>query len=626
MGRHKRQGERSRKPADRRVPDQNPPPPAQQKRNLSGETARLQAESEELAQKLRESTAKLHRTISELHGAMKARVLEARSQLRFARGLLDALRGGPASANGADQTEFQHNQQLALIANHSSDALLLLAVETDGVYRCLYLNPAGERARGVRACEVAGKTIDEFFNPTACAFWKPKYEEVARDRKPLQLEAAGPDGAATEYVETRLEPVVDMGGRCTHILAISRDITDRKRAEEAMKEARLTAERASKAKDHFLAVLSHELRTPLTPVLAAASLLHANPHLDPEIRESLEMIRRNAELEARLIDDLLDLTRIARAKIELHKCQVSLGGVIMHAVEVCQPDMVARKLDFSVDIGQLAPWIVEADPARLQQVFWNLLKNSIKFTPPGGRVGIHCCPADGFVVTEVKDSGEGIEPEALGRIFDAFEQASHTIARQFGGLGLGLAISKALVEMHGGVIEAHSAGKGQGATFRVKLPLARIPRSQAPGSEDRSAPGPEDSSASGVREPAPGRPLRVLLVEDHGDTAKVMSRLLARQGYEVQTAGDVAAALELAGRATFDLVLSDLGLPDRSGLDLMRELRTRGQTLPGIALSGYGQEDDLERSRAAGFSAHLIKPVDFGELYRTIAAVVEHIS
>jgi two-component system CheB/CheR fusion protein len=215
-----------------------------------------------------------------------------------------------------------------------------------------------------------------------------------------------------------------------------------------------------------------------------------------------------------------------------------------------------------------------------------------------------------YVVVEVSDSGEGIEAEALERIFNAFEQAERSTTRQFGGLGLGLAISKALVEMHGGKIEARSAGKGKGSTFVVKLPVTSPP---LPAREPR-APSPE----TGKREPE-SRPLNVLLVEDHGDTAHILSLLLRRRGYQVQTAGDVATALEQTVQRNFDLLISDLGLPDRSGVELIRELRSRGQTLPAIALSGYGQEEDVNRSREAGFNAHMIKPVDFEQFYQVIA-------
>jgi len=390
---------------------------------------------------------------------------------------------------------------------------------------------------------------------------------------------------------------------------------DRKRAEEALKAAKdsaecakAAAEQANRAKDHFLAVLSHELRTPLTPVVMGLSMLQDRPDLDPTVRETLEMVCRNVQLEARLIDDLLDVSRIAQGKFELSRSAVELCTVLQRAVEVCKPDIEARRLHFGMDLGPAAPYWVEADAPRLQQVFWNLLKNAIKFTPHGGCVGIRCWPKGEHVMVEVSDSGIGIEPEALSRIFNAFEQAERSITQQFGGLGLGLAISKSLVEMHGGQIEAQSEGQGKGATFRVRLPLtapAGAPAARPPATSRRHA----------------VRPMRILLVEDHGVTAKLMGMVLTSDGHTVEAAGDIATALELAGQHAFDLLLSDLGLPDGSGHDLMCQLRQRGHKFPGIALSGYGQEEDIQRSREAGFAAHLTKPASREAVVGAIAFV-----
>lgn len=385
---------------------------------------------------------------------------------------------------------------------------------------------------------------------------------------------------------------------------------ERRQSEEALAAAKLTAEHASRTKDHFLAVLSHELRNPLNPVLAIAHMLWADPRFDPDTREQLEVICRNAELEAHLIDDLLDVTRIERGKVELDRRPIELCTIIRRAAEVCLPDIKARKLEFAIDLGP-GPYWVDADAGRLQQVFWNLIRNATKFTPVGGRVGVRCRPAgEGFVIAEVSDSGEGIEPAALDRIFNAFEQAERSVTRHFGGLGLGLTISKGLVEMHGGSIEARSDGKGKGATFAVRLPRlpapVRVAAAPPPG-----APLPQ----------APARRLRILLVEDHGDTARIMQRLLSAEGHQVQTAADMATALQLAEAQAFDLMVSDLGLPDGDGLDLIRALRSRGINVPGIALSGYGQEKDTQASREAGYAAHLVKPMDLAKLKEEIGRV-----
>jgi len=401
-------------------------------------------------------------------------------------------------------------------------------------------------------------------------------------------------------------------GRPGSVLEINNDITERKRVQEEVRASKLSSERAkaaaeeaNHAKDRFLAVLSHELRTPLAPLLAGLPMVAKAIGADHPMADTLEMMRRNVELEAMLIDDLLDVTRIAHGKIELNRKPIELGTVIRRAVEVCKPDMEARALHFGVDAKD-SPYIVNADAGRLQQVFWNLLKNAIKFTPHGGCVGVRCRRDDGMAVVEVNDSGLGIEPEVLSRIFNAFEQGERSVTRRFGGLGLGLAITKSLVEMHGGSIQAHSEGKGKGATFRVSLPIVTaVPQAEGP---------------SVVPAP-PARSLQILLVEDHGDTARIMKRLLKAEGHQVETAGDLATARATAAQGRFDLLISDLGLPDGSGLDLMRQFVGQGKTIPAIALSGYGQDEDIVLSRQAGFAAHLTKPVNMEQLARTIAAV-----
>jgi two-component system, chemotaxis family, CheB/CheR fusion protein len=375
-------------------------------------------------------------------------------------------------------------------------------------------------------------------------------------------------------------------------------------------ESLAAAQQAIATKDQFMAELRHELRTPLTPVLTTATMLQEDEQLPERYHEDVEMIRRNVELEARLIDDLLDVTRIARGKVALDCRPVELRTVIQHAVQVCTPDLEERHLHLAVNV-QGGPYVVEADPARLQQVFWNLLKNAAKFTPQGGCVGVRVNGVDGQVTTEVSDSGVGIEPDVLPRIFRPFDQGEANTTRRFGGLGLGLTISKAMVEMHHGQIEAHSEGRGKGATFTVTLPIH---------DSHTTTPEPADTVAEPALETS-SRQLGILLVEDHADTARIMKRLLTGQGHRVQVAGDVASALQLAEAQDFDLLLSDLGLPDGSGLTLMQELRARGHTLPGIALSGYGQDSDIEQSKEAGFLVHLTKPASPRQLQEAIHAI-----
>ena len=377
----------------------------------------------------------------------------------------------------------------------------------------------------------------------------------------------------------------------------------RKSVETELRVAKEAAEAASQAKDQFLAVLSHELRTPLTPVLASVEHLARQPNLPDEIAAALDMIRRNVAMEANIIDDLLDLTRISRGKIELRPKTIDAHTVLRHALEVWQRQIEAKRLAVSLSLWADQHY-VRADPTRLQQVFWNLIGNATKFTPEGGRITLRSTnDAAGRLIVEVEDTGIGIAKDLLPRLFTAFEQGERTVTRRYGGLGLGLAISKALVEMHHGTLVATSQGAGHGATFTVSLVPTSAPAAERPAIVP---------AAQGN-----GPTLRILLVDDHEDTARVMSRLLRNAGFEVTTAGSVGEALRTADAAEFDLLLSDLGLPDGSGHDLLRGLKTR-RPIRAIALSGFGMDEDVQRSREAGFDRHLTKPASLDVLEATI--------
>ncbi|MEI8233784.1 MAG: ATP-binding protein [Verrucomicrobiota bacterium] len=386
------------------------------------------------------------------------------------------------------------------------------------------------------------------------------------------------------------------------VLGLAMNITEQKRTERA----RLAAEGANRAKDQFLAVLSHELRTPLTPVLATVTEMEAQKDIPPEVRADMTMVRRNVELEAKLIDDLLDVTRISSGKLALHLGTMDAHSCVQSAVEICRADIEAKEIHISVDLGAQQHY-VNADPVRLRQVFWNLLRNAVKFTPRQGRISVSTSNVGEKLRTQITDTGVGIEPEAISRIFNAFEQGEQARTRHFGGLGLGLSIAKTVVEMHHGQIAAFSEGKDKGATFTVELTAVSAAFEQ---------PTPLVTS-----EPRSEKLPRILLVEDDRDTLQVLSKLLQRHGYKVTAADSVRKGLELSARGGFDLIISDLGLPDGSGLDLMRQVKAL-YGLPGIALSGYGTDDDLRRSRAAGFDQHIIKPVHFQALRTAIQRIM----
>jgi PAS domain S-box-containing protein len=414
--------------------------------------------------------------------------------------------------------------------------------------------------------------------------------------------------------------------------AVALDITERKRV-EALQQAKDAAELASRAKDRFLAVLSHELRTPLTPVLMAVSALGEDAALPAEVQATLAMIRHNVEMEARLIDDLLDLTRIGRGGLHLELRAIDAHESVRQAAAIYHHEIGAAGLRLVLDLAAAAHH-VHADPARLQQIVWNLIQNAVKFTPSGGMIRVRTsnAPAPGAsadtdgnpLIIEVSDTGVGIEPEILPRIFEAFEQGADSLRRRSRGLGLGLAISQSLARAHGGSLTVASPGKGQGSTFTIELPTIGPP---SPDAATAPAPAPAAPLPVAGLEPLPPprtpgrlRPLRILLVEDNKDTLRSLARILGQRGHEVRPAGRLSEAMAATDEAEYDLLLSDIELPDGTGLELMQNLAPR--TVRGIAMSGYGSQEDIQQSLAAGFDEHLTKPVDLQRLEEAIARVM----
>ena len=429
-------------------------------------------------------------------------------------------------------------------------------------------------------------------------------------------EAVGRVTASGRSFQAREQTVQDVNRR-THFLSVNlmrlRDADERDHGvlllmEDATRdvETRRDLIAANMAKDQFLALLSHELRNPLSPVITMVSELDRMTD-SPEARNALEIIRRNVELEARLIDDLLDITRIAHGKLQLTPEPIDAHGAIHRALEICQQEIDSKRLEVRLDLAATG-FYVKADPARFQQVLWNLLKNAIKFTPKGSITISSINNGADRLIVEVADTGIGITRERLGRIFKPFDQGESSITRRYGGLGLGLPISKAMIEAHGGALRVRSPGKDQGSIFTVELDTVEAPVRV----EKALAPAIADGSMQH----------RILLVDDHEDTCTGMRMILERRGYGVKTAHDVRSALEMAQSYPFELLISDLGLPDGTGFDLMKELRRiRGPGFHGVALSGFGMESDIERSMEAGFEVHLIKPVNLERLSEILRRV-----
>jgi PAS domain S-box-containing protein len=487
------------------------------------------------------------------------------------------------------------SQRLAAIVNSSDDAIVgkdLNSIVTSW-------NAGAERIFGYSASEMIGTSIMRLIPPDHQG---EEAQILARIRcgervDPIETVRVAKDGRLLD-VSITVSPIKDATGTVVGASKIARDISERKRAEEKLQAAKISAERANQAKDDFMAVLSHELRTPLTPALAAASYLAEHEDLPPQLREEVTAIRRNVQFEARLIDDLLDLTRITRGKLPLHHEAVDAHRLVQNALTIVHEDIVRKELEVVTDFAA-AEHNLWVDPIRIQQVFWNLLNNAVKFTPPRGRITVRTSNDGGRFAFEITDTGVGIESEHQARIFNAFEQGEVSIIRQFGGLGLGLTISQTLLKLHGGTISVRSEGKNRGACFTVTLDVLREPIAAAP-------------NATGG-DLAMERSLRLLLIDDHADTRRILSRLLGKCGHEVSAADCGESALKLMETERFDVIISDIGLPDTSGYEVVREAKRR-QPVQGIALSGFGMEEDVRRSLEAGFDYHLTKPVEFHEL------------
>jgi PAS domain S-box-containing protein len=505
--------------------------------------------------------------------------------------------------------------QLRLVTDHAS----VFICQIDPDHRFRFVNRAYAQRYEMEPQDIIGRRLDEILGPSAYQAIKARLD-AAFDGFRQEFEAELQYSTlGKRWIHVVYEPLRGPGGVVTDIVSVLSDITERQMAARELERARDEAVNASRAKDDFLAALSHELRTPLNPVLLLATDAGTNPDLSPEVREDFETIRKNVELEARLIDDLLDLTRITNGKMILAHQTVDVHAVVRDALSTVKGELTSRKVEVILDLEKGRP-VVRGDPVRLQQVFWNVLKNAVKFTSDKGKVVVATSVPDGqgTFVLRVTDTGIGITPSELGHIFDAFVQGDHARgvgSHRFGGLGLGLAISRKLVELHSGRIYAESEGRDRGSTFVIEIPLDVAAGDGHAGPMDQ----PGFRTLAPAVEPA-GPRLSLLLVEDHTPTRVALERLLHRRNYRVCVCESATEARALAKAEKIDLVISDIGLPDGSGYDLMAELEEL-YGLKGIALTGYGMEGDIARSRATGFAVHLMKPVSMQTLDAAIASI-----
>ena len=471
---------------------------------------------------------------------------------------------------------------------------------------------------------VQGCSVFDLIAPEHRSAWIANHRRVcAGEKLDWQYEIIGQQGTR-RWMETHAVPLELPDGRHAQ-LAVTRDITIRKRAEaerehllEAERAARAEAERVSVMKDQFLATVSHELRTPLNAILGWSQVLRARGYSDQDLVDGLEVIERNTRVQTQLIEDLLDMSRIISGKIRLDVQQVDLPEVIKSAVASVQHSADARGIRLAVVLDPLAG-PVRGDPSRLQQCFWNLLTNAIKFTPRNGRVQVSLQRVNSHVEVSVSDNGQGIKPEFLPHIFERFRQGDASTTRRHGGLGLGLSIVKHLIELHGGRISAKSAGEGQGATFAIDLPIMVIHPEDATqrmhGGTDQYAPV-DQPSLEGIK---------VLAVDDEPDARTLIKRVLEDCGAKVVLAGSASEGLELLTRERPDMILSDIGMPGHDGYDFIRKVRAlgpeRGGRTPAAALTAFARAEDRTRALRAGYQTHVSKPVEPAELTAVVASL-----
>ncbi len=521
------------------------------------------------------------------------------------------LRRAAGAGSQPDATDFLRLRALENISDS------FFAVDRD--WRFLYVNRKFiERYGRGPAAQIVGRSLWEVYPELIGTAMENRYRQAMEAGTASEFEMRS--YLSDRWFRVVVEPTED------GIAVSATDISELKRTEESLRaakedaeKARAEAEMANQMKDQFLATLSHELRTPVHAITGWTQILRSG-QLDAAGRSrALDVIERNARLQAQLIGDLLDISRVISGKLRLDMRPAYPVEIVEAALASVRPAAEARevRIDRSLDPGA-GP--VLADPGRLEQIVVNLLGNAVKFTPRGGWVEIRLEQEDGEVRIQVRDGGEGIEPELLSHVFDFFWQADASTTRRQGGLGLGLAIVRQLVELHGGAISAASPGKGEGATFTVSLPLVQ-PQPPAQGLPVVAA----EPAGRRSRE-APLAGLRVLAVEDDEATLDALTELLSLQGAEMAAAASVNQALGLLADFAPDVLVSDIGMPERDGYDLIREIRALGhdaEDLPAVAVTAFASPEDRRRALAAGFQVHLAKPVDPHELTDVIAGLAK---
>ncbi|HTF38751.1 MAG TPA: ATP-binding protein [Blastocatellia bacterium] len=495
-------------------------------------------------------------------------------------------------------------------------------------------NMGAEKIKGYKADEIIGKHFSIFYPEEDIQRDKPGYElEVAAEVGRFEDEGwrIRKDGSRF-WANVVITALRDKEGTLRGFGKVTRDLTDRKQAEEERLKlareqvARAEAEAANRAKDEFLATVSHELRTPLNAIVGWGRMIRNTKMDEKGLAHALDIIERNAKLQAQLIDDLLDVSRIISGKLRLTVMPVELPPVIEAALDVIRPAAEAKNIRLQVMLDSNAG-LVSGDPDRLQQVIWNLLSNAVKFTQKGGRVQVTLEQLDSHVLITVSDTGKGIAAEFLPYVFDRFRQADSSITRLHGGLGLGLAIVRQLVDLHGGSVQAQSPGEGQGATFSLQLPviIAHGSGRFALNAEEANASSAALQGGFGSSPSLEG--LSILVVDDEPDARDLLTAILEERKAQVTTVASAAEAYETIEWLRPDVIISDIGMPGEDGYSLIRnvrlkEARDRQGWKPAIALTAHARVEDRLRALSAGYQAHVAKPVEPAELLAVIASLV----
>ena len=506
--------------------------------------------------------------------------------------------------NLAEMEIKRAREQLQLVA----DTTPALIARYDRDRRLVWANKSYAARFGKTPDELVGARLVDLVGEAAFRVVDTLSERVLAGET-VQTELEIPYAGGHRWVHAAVAPTLDAGGVADGSVVVLTDVTEGRRLAQERERALNELREVDRRKDEFLAMLSHELRNPLAPILSAVQVLD---HLDPgdqgTAAEYRDIIARQAKHMKRLLDDLLDVSRVSQGKVQLQKQRLDLNGLLVQAVEISRPMMIEKRHELSIVLSP-QPIELEADPTRLLQVFDNLMNNAAKYTDAGGHIAIVSAVESGEAVVTVRDDGIGMRADLLARAFDLFVQGTPSLDRTQGGLGIGLTLVQTLIRMHGGSVRAFSEGPGGGSQLVVRLPLAPL-------TEPRAA-SPAPSPRAGA-----GAPLRVLVVDDNVDAAKSLGKLLGLRGHEVSLAHDGPSALAAAAAAPPDLVLLDIGLPGMDGYAVAARLRAAGHAGAAlVAVTGYGREDDLQRSRDAGFDHHLVKPIDFGQLQRIILEV-----